>query len=117
MPELNKELGLYGLTMVSVGSSIGAGIFLTPTQIAGHLQSPLLILLVWGLGGVITLTGALTFAELGACLSQPQFLSPHSELQCFCLIYSQNLFRDNERRPVFQEYIQGSSSFSNACQC
>jgi APA family basic amino acid/polyamine antiporter len=46
MPELKKELGLYGLTMVSVGSSIGAGIFLTPTQIAGHLQSPLLILLV-----------------------------------------------------------------------
>jgi APA family basic amino acid/polyamine antiporter len=45
---------------------VGSGIFLTPSQIAGHLPSPWLILLVWGIGGVITLTGALTFAELGA---------------------------------------------------
>jgi len=64
--ELKKEIGFYGLTMVAVGSCIGSGIFLTPSQIATHLKSPLLILLVWGLGGLITLTGALTFAELGS---------------------------------------------------
>lgn len=62
---LKKELSLYGLTMIAIGSCIGSGIFLTPSQIASHLPSPLLILLVWGLGGIITLTGALTFAELG----------------------------------------------------
>jgi APA family basic amino acid/polyamine antiporter len=70
MAELKKELKLYGLTMVAVGSCIGSGIFLTPSQIAGHLPSPLLILLVWSLGGIITLTGALTFAELGAMYPQ-----------------------------------------------
>ncbi len=70
MTELRKELGLYGLTMVAIGSCIGSGIFLTPSQIAGHLPSPLLILLVWALGGVITLTGALTFAELGGMFPQ-----------------------------------------------
>ena len=70
MVELKKELSLYGLTMVAIGSCIGSGIFLTPSQIAGHLPSPLLILLVWGLGGVITLMGALTFAELGAMFPQ-----------------------------------------------
>ena len=70
MTELKKDLRLYGLTMVAIGSCIGSGIFLTPSQIAGHLPSPLLILLVWGLGGVITLTGALTFAELGAMFPQ-----------------------------------------------
>nr|NIO19599.1 amino acid permease [Candidatus Aenigmarchaeota archaeon] len=70
MVELKKELSLYGLTMVAIGSCIGSGIFLTPSQIAGHLPAPLLILLVWGLGGVITLTGALTFAELGAMFPQ-----------------------------------------------
>jgi len=70
MTELKKELSLYGLTMVAIGSCIGSGIFLTPSQIAGHLPSPLLILLVWALGGVITLTGALTFAELGAMFPQ-----------------------------------------------
>lgn len=66
MVELKKEIGLYGLTMVAIGSCIGSGIFLTPSQIATQLKSPLLILLAWGLGGLITLTGALTFAELGA---------------------------------------------------
>lgn len=66
MTELRKELTLYGLTMVAIGSCVGSGIFLTPSQIARHLPSPWLILLVWGVGGIITLTGALTFAELGA---------------------------------------------------
>ncbi len=70
MAELNKELGQYGLTMVAIGSCIGSGIFLTPSQIAGYLPAPLLILLVWAMGGVITLTGALTFAELGAMFPQ-----------------------------------------------
>jgi len=70
MAELKKDLRLYGLIMVAIGSCIGSGIFLTPSQIAGHLPAPLLILLAWGLGGVITLTGALTFAELGAMFPQ-----------------------------------------------
>jgi APA family basic amino acid/polyamine antiporter len=70
MAELKKELSLYGLTMVAIGSCIGSGIFLTPSQIAGYLPTPLLILLVWAIGGVITLTGALTFGELGAMFPQ-----------------------------------------------
>lgn len=65
MTKLRKELTLYGLTMVAIGSCIGSGIFLTPSQIARHLPSPWLILLIWGIGGIVTLTGALTFAELG----------------------------------------------------
>ena len=70
MAELKKDLRLYGLTMVAIGSCIGSGIFLTPSQIAGYLPSPIWILLVWALGGVITLTGALTFAELGSMFPQ-----------------------------------------------
>lgn len=70
MTELKKELTLYGLTMVAVGSCVGSGIFLTPSQIAGYLPSPLLIFLVWGVGGIITLTGALTFAELSSMFPQ-----------------------------------------------
>ncbi|MCH8330726.1 MAG: amino acid permease [Bacteroidetes bacterium] len=61
---LKKNLSLYGLIMVAIGSCIGSGIFLVPSQIASHLPSPDLIILVWALGGLITLTGALTFAEL-----------------------------------------------------
>ena len=66
MTKLAKELTLYGLIMVAIGSCIGSGIFVTPSQIAGLIPSSTLILLVWALGGLITLTGALTFAELGS---------------------------------------------------
>jgi len=52
--------------MVAIGSCIGSGIFVTPSQIAGLIPSSVLILLVWALGGVIALTGALTFGELGS---------------------------------------------------
>ena len=70
MPQLKKELKLYGLTMVAIGSCVGSGIFLTPAQIAGQLPSPAMILLVWTFGGLIALTGALTFAELGSLFPQ-----------------------------------------------
>lgn len=66
MTKLAKELTLYGLIMVAIGSCIGSGIFVTPSQIAGLIPSSGLILLVWALGGLIALTGALTFGELGA---------------------------------------------------
>lgn len=62
---LQKKLTLYGLTMIAVGSCIGSGIFVTPAQIAGAVPNATLILAVWALGGVIALTGALTFSELG----------------------------------------------------
>ena len=65
MEKLRRDLSLYGLTMIAIGSCIGSGIFITPAQVASHLPSPVLILLVWTVGGIIALTGALTFAELG----------------------------------------------------
>lgn len=66
MTKLAKELTLYGLIMVAIGSCIGSGIFVTPSQIAGLIPSPLLIICVWAIGGIITLTGALTFGELAS---------------------------------------------------
>lgn len=63
---LNRNLTLYGLTMIVVGGCIGSGIFLVPKDIATSLPSPSFILIAWLIGGIFTLTGALTFAELGA---------------------------------------------------
>jgi APA family basic amino acid/polyamine antiporter len=56
------------MTMIAIGSSIGSGIFLTPALIAKALPSPLWILGVWILGGITTMCGALTYAELGAMM-------------------------------------------------
>lgn len=64
--ELKRKIGFTGLTMVAVGSCIGSGIFIVPSDVAGHLGDPSLIFLVWALGGAVALTGSLTFAELGA---------------------------------------------------
>src|SRR5574341_562803 len=65
MPKLQEKLTLFDLTMIAIGSTIGSGIFLTPSSIAKALPAPFWILLVWVLGGLMALSGALTFAELG----------------------------------------------------
>ena len=70
MTKLAKELTLYGLIMVAIGSCIGSGIFVTPSQIAGLVPTPFLVISVWVIGGLITMTGALTFSELGALFPQ-----------------------------------------------
>jgi len=68
MPSLKRGLSLFDLTMIAVGSSIGSGIFLTPSLIAQQIDSPLWIIGIWLIAGVMTLCGALTYAELGAML-------------------------------------------------
>lgn len=65
MPKLEKKLTLFGLTMIAVGGCIGSGIFVTPSQIVGAVPNATLVLAVWAFGGIIALTGALTFSELG----------------------------------------------------
>jgi len=65
-----REIGLYGLTMIAIGSSIGSGIFKTPSEIAGYLPSEGLVLIVWMLGGLIAVCGALTFAKISAQFPQ-----------------------------------------------
>jgi len=50
--------------MIAVGACIGSGIFASPGQIVGAVPNHTLALIVWGIGGLIALTGALTFSEL-----------------------------------------------------
>jgi APA family basic amino acid/polyamine antiporter len=63
---LLRKLGLLDTTFLVIGSVIGSGIFMTSGFIAEYLPSPGLILLVWLVGGLFTIFGALSFAELGA---------------------------------------------------
>lgn len=65
MSQLKKKLNLYGLTMIAVGACIGTGIFTTPGMVVQSVPNHLLVVGVWLLGGLIALTGALTFSELG----------------------------------------------------
>jgi APA family basic amino acid/polyamine antiporter len=64
-PHLVRGLGVWDATLLTVGSIVGTGIFLTTSDMARVLPHAGLILLVWLAGGLLTLAGALTYAELG----------------------------------------------------
>lgn len=59
--------GIFGLAMV-VGATVGGGILRTPGEIAAALPTPALIMAVWIFGGIVTLLGANSWAELGAMI-------------------------------------------------
>ena len=68
--QLPRRLGLWATTAVVVGTIIGSGIFRVPASVAAQVGSSTAIVLVWVLGGVISLCGALALAELAAALPQ-----------------------------------------------
>jgi APA family basic amino acid/polyamine antiporter len=65
-PELVRGLGTLDGALVTVGSVVGTGIFLTSSDVARAVPHAGLVVLVWLAGGLLTLAGALTYAELGA---------------------------------------------------
>lgn len=69
-PQLLRKMNLLDSTFLVIGAIVGSGIFMTTGFIAEYLPSPLMILIVWLLGGFFALSGALAFAELGAMYPQ-----------------------------------------------
>lgn len=63
---LRRQIGLWTATAVVVGEVVGVGIFLTPAGMTKSLGSPLLVLVVWLLSGLMALSGALCYGELAA---------------------------------------------------
>ena len=57
---------LFDATMLVMGGIIGSGIFVTPAEVARHVDTPLLIVGVWVLGGVVALAASFVYAELAA---------------------------------------------------
>lgn len=68
--ELVKGLGLYGATSVVVGTMIGTSIFLVPSIMLRHTGRPLVVVGVWIVAGILSLCGALGYAELGAAIPE-----------------------------------------------
>jgi basic amino acid/polyamine antiporter, APA family len=63
---IKPKLGTFDLTMIVVSLVIGLGIFRTPVEVAQKAQVPLIFFLAWTAGAVVSLCGALTFAEVGS---------------------------------------------------
>ncbi len=68
--ELIRGLGPWAAAAIVVGTMIGTGIFIVPADMARNAGSVGMVLLVWILGGVLTLCGALSYAELGAAIPE-----------------------------------------------
>src|ERR1700739_3178885 len=68
--ELVRDLGVSHATAIVVGTIIGSGIFLVPSEMMQAVGSAKLVYLAWLVGGLLSFFGALTYAELGAMKPQ-----------------------------------------------
>src|SRR3954470_22489009 len=69
--DLRRVIGFWGGTAFIVGVTIGSGIFRKPPTIAGLVPNPLVIMALWTGFGLISLSAALTLAELSSLLPRP----------------------------------------------
>jgi basic amino acid/polyamine antiporter, APA family len=68
--ELVRGLGPWASAAIVVGSIIGTGIFLKPAEMAADAGSVFIVFAAWIVGGILSLFGALAFAELGAAMPE-----------------------------------------------
>ena len=68
--KLPRTLGLWSSVALVVGITIGSGIFRSPAGIAQKVPNPGLMIALWVAGGIVTLCGALSLAEIAAALPE-----------------------------------------------
>src|SRR3954466_12995025 len=68
--DLARDLKVSHAAAIVVGTIIGSGIFLVPSEMMQAVGSARLVYLAWIVGGVLSLAGAITYAELGAMKPQ-----------------------------------------------
>jgi basic amino acid/polyamine antiporter, APA family len=69
-PELRRVLGFWAAFSIVVGTVIGSGIFRVPAEMVRAVGSPAQVFAVWIFGGILSLFGALSYAELSAMLPE-----------------------------------------------
>jgi len=68
--DLKRDLGLWSAAAIVVGTVIGSGIFIVPQTMVQLVGSPSLVFVVWIVGGLLSLAGALSYAELAAAMPE-----------------------------------------------
>jgi amino acid transporter len=67
-PGLTRVLGPWTATAIVVGTVIGTGVFKKPQSVAEHVSHFGIVAVVWTLGGVMAILGALAYGEVAALL-------------------------------------------------
>lgn len=67
---LKRDLGLWSAAAIVVGTVIGSGIFLVPRAMVQNVGTPAMVFAVWIAGGLLSLFGALSYAELAAAIPE-----------------------------------------------
>src|SRR5262245_35275643 len=68
--DLKRQLGLFDATMINVGTMIASAIFIVPAAVAAAVPGTAMMTLVWAIGGIVSLLGALSIAELAAAFPE-----------------------------------------------
>jgi APA family basic amino acid/polyamine antiporter len=68
--KLKSQLGLFPATNIVVANMVGAGIFTTSGLLMAGLHNPILMMVLWIIGGIIAICGALSYGELGAAMPE-----------------------------------------------
>ena len=68
--ELKRDLGAWPAMSIVVGTVIGSGIFLVPRAMILRVGTPSMVLFIWIFGGLLSLAGALSYAELAAAIPE-----------------------------------------------
>jgi APA family basic amino acid/polyamine antiporter len=69
-PSLQRVLGLWSAIAIVIGTVIGSGVFLVPSTMIHFVGSVHLLFVVWVVAGLLSLFGALTYAELAAAMPE-----------------------------------------------
>jgi basic amino acid/polyamine antiporter, APA family len=69
-PSLQRVLGLWSAVAIVIGTVIGSGVFLVPSTMIAEVGSVKILFAVWIVAGLLSLFGALTYAELAAALPE-----------------------------------------------
>jgi APA family basic amino acid/polyamine antiporter len=67
-PHFQRRLGLFDGTMLVAGSMIGSGVYIVSAEVTRDTAGAGWLMMAWALAGVMTILGALSYAELAAMM-------------------------------------------------